>query len=148
MKENKFILIFSTTIIHLMLFLSCNSGPTPIDFGKDQCAYCKMTISNPQFGAELITKKGRVLKYDAAECMIRHLQEDKAPEFSDLLVVTYDDPKILYSVDTLFFIQSVAYRSPMGANLAAFIHEKSFHNDTVKAMTWSQTLDLFLKIKP
>ena len=108
-------------ICFLTLFIcACNpSGPEPINFGKDQCHYCKMTIANPNYGAELITDKGRILKYDATECMVNHIKEESA-SYQDLFVIAYNEPKQLYKVDSLYFIISLDFRSPMGANLAAF----------------------------
>lgn len=103
----------------LLLYACKPSGPEPINFGKDQCHYCKMTIANPNYGAELITDKGRILKYDATECMVNHIQEE-SPAYQNLFTIAYDDPKQLYHVDSLFFIISPDFRSPMGANLAAF----------------------------
>lgn len=108
-----FLLLFS------VVNCSVRKEPVPILFGKDQCSYCKMTISNPKFGAELITDKGRILKYDAAECMINHLDEN-APQYHKLYAVPYNAPKELQQVDSLQFLISPDFRSPMGANLAAF----------------------------
>jgi copper chaperone NosL len=62
--------------IAFFILLGCQpTGPDPIAFGKDQCHYCRMTIAEPNYGAELITEKGRVYKYDAAECMVNQLKE-------------------------------------------------------------------------
>lgn len=109
--------------IHLLLIslLSCtsSSGPEPINFGKDQCAYCRMTISDPQFGAELITDKGRVSKYDAAECLVNDINES-SPSYAKLYAVAYNEPKTLKPVEELRFVISPDFRSPMGANLVAF----------------------------
>lgn len=111
---------FGTIIMIGMIILSgCSSGPKPIDFGSDQCKYCMMTITDPRYGAELLTKKGRVYKYDAAECLINHMKKEKIT-YRSLWGIAYDDPKNLYRVDELTFIIDTLYRSPMGANLAAF----------------------------
>lgn len=112
--------IFSL-FIALSVFIACNNrqDAEPISFGKDQCGFCKMTISNPQFGAELITDKGRVIKYDATECMVNHINKD-GQKFQKLFAVPYDQPKELKPVDNLHFLISPDFRSPMGANLAAF----------------------------
>jgi len=109
------------TVALLIGFTACSTRQEadPITFGKDQCAYCKMTISNPKFGAELITDKGRILKYDAAECLVNHLNED-APPYQQLYAVPYNEPKQLRAVGQLRFLISPDFRSPMGANLAAF----------------------------
>lgn len=105
----------------LLVFMACtkNDKAVPLNFGKDQCDFCKMTISNPKFGAELITDKGRVLKYDAAECMVNQLNKEKT-KYQKLYAISFDDPKQLKEVSTLHFLISSDFRSPMGANLAAF----------------------------
>ncbi len=105
--------------LFLVLLAGCRAEPEPIAFGEDQCHYCKMTIADPKFGAELITDKGRIYKYDAAECVVNQLAEE-ATRYQMLLGVAYNDPKQLFPVDSLLFVISPVYRSPMGANLAAF----------------------------
>ncbi|MCC7233550.1 MAG: nitrous oxide reductase accessory protein NosL [Bacteroidia bacterium] len=47
----------------------CSSGPEPLKTGSDPCAHCKMIISDPRFGAELITSKGKVFKFDDIVCL-------------------------------------------------------------------------------
>ena len=107
-------------VILYCCFTACTSDrPVPIEFGKDQCDYCRMSIANPQFGSELITDKGRVLKYDAAECMANQIAEESIV-YQKLYAVPYDVPKTLKPVDSLIFVIDPQFRSPMGANLAAF----------------------------
>lgn len=118
--------VFLLTLTLFFSFTACdiNQEMVPISFGKDQCNFCKMTISNPKFGAELITDKGRILKYDAAECLVNHLS-DGAPKYQKLYAVPYDEPKALRAVENLHFLISPDFRSPMGANLAAFSDKKN-----------------------
>jgi copper chaperone NosL len=124
--------------VGLLLMAGCTSKPEPILFGTDVCSYCKMIITDPRFGAELVTAKGRIYKYDAAECMIAHIHEEKL-EYSSLLAIAYDRPKELHLVDSLSFVQSPDYRGPMG-NTAAFLRADSLVN--LQGMRWE---DLFRK---
>ena len=48
----------------LYLFMSCNTKPEPFAIGKDNCSFCKMGIIDPRFGGEMITKKGKIYKFD------------------------------------------------------------------------------------
>lgn len=138
-------LLKSTSLLTVLALFACNTqkGPEPIAFGKDQCAFCKMTISNPLFGAELITDKGRVLKYDATECLVNHLNDD-APPHQKLYAVPYDQPKKLHSVEKLHFLISPDFRSPMGANLAAFSNknntDEKYHSRLINWQTLLQSL--------
>ena len=134
MKGNNGLTLFA--FFYLLLILGCTSQPEPIAFAKDVCSFCKMVISDPRFGAELVTDKGRVHKYDAVECMIAHIHEENIG-YSSLLAIAYDNPKTLYFVDSPSFIQSPDYRGPMG-NTAAFYGE-GFARD-LQVMSWA---DLF-----
>ncbi len=108
------------SLLMICLTAACTSSdPQAIDYTRDQCAYCMMSISDPKFGAELVTDKGRILKYDAAECLAAHLS-DGAPAHQALLAVPYDAPGTLVEVDDLRFLISLEYSSPMGANLVSF----------------------------
>lgn len=114
--------ILRGTVALLFTALLCTCGPAhpePIVYGKDQCAFCRMAIVDVNFGSELVTDKGRVMKYDAAECMANQLaKEDLAA--AALYAVPYDQPNSLLPVDSLTFLIDPEYRSPMGANLVAF----------------------------
>ena len=119
------------------MFFGCDVGPEPIAFGNDSCAFCKMTIVDPKFGAELITDKGRILKYDAAECLVDHLEQD-APAYRQLLAVAYDQPGHLHPVDSLAFVVSPDYRSPMGANLAGVKEPGSLRSAHDPLLSWQE----------
>ena len=55
-----------------VFFSSCSTSPQPINYGNDACHYCQMTIVDQIYGAEVISDKGKIFKFDAAECLIRH----------------------------------------------------------------------------
>ena len=60
-----------------LLMASCAPKAEPIDYGKEECAFCKMTIVSPQFASEVVTQKSKAFKYDAVECMLQAPQEDQ-----------------------------------------------------------------------
>ncbi len=68
MNKNKFSLIFFITLT--LLISSCGSKPEPINYGHDECEFCRMQISDNRYGAELVTDKGKVYKFDSIECLI------------------------------------------------------------------------------
>lgn len=108
-------------VLTVVLFMaSCNSEPEPIEFGKDNCEFCKMTIMDKKFGAELINPKGKALKFDAIECMVAYnkVNEDFKPE--KYLAVNYETTVELIDAEQAFFLQGENVHSPMGGNIAAF----------------------------
>ena len=106
-------------ILCVFLLVGCSAQPEPIAFGEDHCSYCRMNIADPKFGAELVTDKGKVFKFDALECMVPYLQENSDTEYAHILAIAYDEPGELKPVAHLKFAFSENYKSPMGGNLAA-----------------------------
>ncbi|MCC8426600.1 nitrous oxide reductase accessory protein NosL [Mucilaginibacter sp. UR6-11] len=106
------------------LLAACSHAPEPIRYGKDACSHCKMTIMDKRFAAELINAKGKIFKFDAAECMAAFLKENPAVAGdvkSVFLVNDFTKPGQFTDARKSFFLRDSSLSSPMGGNLAAFI---------------------------
>lgn len=130
-------------IAALALAQACTNAPEPINFGKDQCDYCKMNIADSKFGAELVTDKGRVYKFDAVECMVPYMQENQN-EYAHVLAVPYDEPGALKPAEDLHFIISDSIRSPMGANLVVVSDAASANEFSGRQYQWDGIQDYLL----
>jgi copper chaperone NosL len=109
------------SIIALLLMLvSCNVSPQAIDYGSDGCHFCKMTIVDKVHAAEIVTKKGKVYKFDATECMINFMNDFDASEIELYLSNNYTEPEQLIDAKKATFLISKNIPSPMGAYLSAF----------------------------
>jgi copper chaperone NosL len=105
----------------IVLITGCvPSGPEPIAIHKDMCHFCKMKISDPKFGAEIITSKGRIQKFDDIACVLEQVVENPNLEVASFWVADYVGQNHLLNVDKAFFIRSEELRSPMRGNVAAF----------------------------
>lgn len=106
---------------------SCNTDPQPIRIGKDNCDFCKMTISDERFGAEIVTKKSKLYKFDDEHCIIAFLQSNKIPvnNIAGIYFTNFSSPHNLINAEQALFLQSPALKSPMGGNIAAFGNEDS-----------------------
>lgn len=116
------------TIIVLGLFSACSRAPEPIQYGKDACTHCKMTIMDKRFAAEIITSKGKIVKFDAAECMVDFLKENTpiaTNTNSIFLVSDFDHPGQFVDARKSLFLKDNSLMSPMGGNLAAFLSKTS-----------------------
>ena len=107
------------TVTTTLFLVGCNSGPKPIMYGEENCDFCSMTIMDDNHASEIITKKGKVYKYDSIECMIRSL-EYYADEAETILVMDFKNPGSFIDATTAAFLVSPDLPSPMGANLTAF----------------------------
>lgn len=121
---NKLITLFIS-----VLFFSCTAQPEPLVFGKDACYACKMTLMDKKFGAEIVTKKGKVYKFDDLNCMINFYNSGKEREESmaNILAIDFAQPEKLIDVKYAFFIKSDKLRTPMASQLAAFEREEDFN---------------------
>lgn len=99
---------------------SCNNEPPQINYGKDLCDFCKMTVMDKKFGAVLVNKKGKMLKFDSGECMVNYLKTDKGFYPAQYLIVNYEKPGELVDAEKAYYLHGGSINSPMGGNLAAF----------------------------
>jgi copper chaperone NosL len=110
-------------LLPLVFFLySCNAQPAPFKPGKDNCDFCKMGITDTRFGGELITKKGKLFRFDDMHCMISFLKGGGVAQkdLSKTVSVTFDKPNEFTDVKKCTFVASPDLKSPMGSNAAAF----------------------------
>jgi copper chaperone NosL len=113
-------IIYAISIITLLFISSCKVEPEKINYGKDGCHFCSMTIVDHQHASELVTAKGKVYKYDAIECLINDLKRRDSAEVGLLLVNDYGHPGELISAESATYLISEGVPSPMGAFLSAF----------------------------
>lgn len=132
------------------LFFSCSIEPSPINYGNDECAFCMMKIMDQRFGAELVTEKGKIKKFDSAECMLLHLNEDKEVNAFEL-VTHVTEPEALKNADESFFVISEKIPSPMGGNLSSYpdIRQANAVVNEVggELYTWEELMTLYASKK-
>ncbi len=112
-------------LVGALTFVACSDQPEPIAYGQDICAFCKMGITDPRYAAEIVTRKGRVYKFDSIECMIAATL-DGTVDPAEVKRYWVKDWKTQEWVDArkAFFLQSSKLRSPMGLNITAFASRK------------------------
>jgi copper chaperone NosL len=132
-------------LLALLLLTACSSGPVDIDYGSDECHYCKMFIVDNQHAAEVVTSKGKAFKFDAIECLIPHLEQNSNIDFRHILVNDYNQPGSLVPAETCTYIISKSIPSPMGAYLSAVQSRDAAEQlQTLKGgdlYTWSEIND-------
>jgi copper chaperone NosL len=106
---------------------SCAPEQKPINFGHDHCSSCKMIISDMRYGAELVTKKGKIYKYDSAECLAHFCNRTiiEESEVHSIWVINFEKPGQFINANDAVYLQSNEFHSPMGLNISAFASENS-----------------------
>ncbi len=118
--------VLTTAAIFIMVFAtSCSTGPQPIQFGKDACDFCKMTILDQRFGGEVITGKGKVYRFDDIHCISSFLRSDHSVKTNaaGIYLLDYGTPTKFVQANAGFLLTSSELHSPMGSNIAAFATE-------------------------
>jgi len=106
----------------MMTMSSCNVKPEAIVTGKDQCCFCKMTVSDPKFGAEIVTVKGRNYKFDDMHCVLAFINNKmlEVKEIKEVYLTDFAsaDHQLIKATEAAL-MQSEKLNSPMNGNIAA-----------------------------
>ena len=121
-RTSKLVMPLAIASLLLVTSTSCNTGPEPLKIGIDNCYFCKMTISDVRFGAELITQKGKIFKFDDTRCIISFIQTKAVTtgNVKNIYLTNYSGTHQLIDVNSALLLKADEFRSPMGGNVAAF----------------------------
>jgi copper chaperone NosL len=117
--NTKFLQLLIGTVV-LLVTVSCKVEPEAIEYGKDQCSFCKMNIVDQTHSAQMVTTKGKQFKFDSIECLVNYLDQNKEEKTALLLVADYGNPGEMTEAENATYLITPAIKSPMGANLSAF----------------------------
>jgi copper chaperone NosL len=120
------------------------AGARPIAYGEESCAYCRMTITDPRFGAEARTATGLVHTFDSIECLAAFVQGGDSSRVSGVWVSDYEHPGTLVAADSARFWRSAGSVSPMGKGLLATAGERAPASIAAAGspMRWSEVVAL------
>lgn len=135
-------IVTAISMLFAFSMMSCNAAPQPIKIGQDGCSFCKMSIADNRFGAEIITKKGKVYKFDDMHCLLEFRKSDvvKPADIKETYLVNFNEPHDFIDVHKAFLLKSDALHSPMGGNIASFIDSEKLKETAEKVkgeeITW------------
>lgn len=141
----KIILFFS---LMLLVISSCGKQPEPIAYGEDECEFCKMIVMDKRYGAELVTDKGKIYKFDSIECLVGYIDNKKLNEkdYSSVWVGNYSNPGNLIDASKAIYLKNDELRSPMGLNVLAVETQDQFdiifENNGGKKLVWKNLFPL------
>ncbi|RZA03041.1 MAG: hypothetical protein EOP47_04730 [Sphingobacteriaceae bacterium] len=137
MKKFMLLLLFALSII------ACSRKPEALEYGKDACVHCRMTLMDSKFGAEIVTSKGKVHKFDSAECMLDYIGENhgKFGDSDTYMVANYHAQGTLIDARKCAYVHDKKINSPMGGNLAAMALQDAktyIARGNGKLLTWDE----------
>ncbi len=132
----------SLPLVLLAMIIACRPmRPDPIVYGTDACDYCRMMISDPRFGGEIVTRKGRTVKFDGLDCLLGYYKGAKAADdVASVWVLDARHAGEFIAADTAWFIDLGDGRAAMGRGWAAIVNRSDaalFGIDPDSAKRWA-----------
>ncbi len=126
-------------------FFSCaKTEVVPIKLNVETCDFCKMTIADGKYAAEVISEKGRVFKFDDIMCMIHYGKENANTKMAAHYVNDYTQDNVLIPAKTAFFLSEGTIQSPMRGGIIAFSSENEAKEFGIKLkakpVTWGAVI--------
>ena len=110
-------------ISYFLLFIAmvacAPKGAEPIKLNIDGCEFCKMKIADGKFGAEIITAKGRIYKFDDMHCMINYHKENPNLKIQSFYIHDFSQDNTLIAAESAFYVKGGEINSPMRGNIIA-----------------------------
>jgi copper chaperone NosL len=133
-------------IIFVLVASACNQEPESINYGNENCSFCKMTIMDQRFSAECISKKGKTFKFDDIHCMVEFIRNGGVwkNEIAKIYLSDFSNKGKWIESKNAYILHSEDLKSPMGGNFAAFESEsqrdKMIEQYTGEKLTWDQIM--------
>lgn len=126
------------------VLMQCSVSPEQVQYAKDPCQFCKMTIMEPGFATELVNTKGRSYKFDDISCMIKYMkmEEQQVDDYAFVLVNKYATDQWIDAANARF-IRNENLRSPMQGNTAAFKNKIPEEWAQEPELNWNELWEMF-----
>lgn len=103
----------------LFVLVACGRTPAPIEYGSEGCDYCRMEITDPRYGAQLVTSRGKVHAFDSVECLASFAASMPADRTRAILVSDFANPGTMLPVAEARFYRDTRRSGPMGGGILA-----------------------------
>ena len=124
------------------------SGPRAIAYGREECGWCRMTVSDARYGAVQLTARGKQQAFDSIECLAQAtlaLDASGQPRAATRSWVTDSlRPGTLVPASSARYLRSAGPGSPMGKGFRAFASapdaEREQQRNGGVTMSWEEVL--------
>ena len=141
-KSNRTVALF--VLLSFSFFSCAKTEVVPIKLNVDTCDFCKMTIADGKYAAEVISEKGRVFKFDDFMCMVNFGKENSKTKIAAYYVNDYLQDNVLIPAKTAFFVSGGTIQSPMRGGIIAFSSENDAKEFGIKLkakpLTWEAVI--------
>ncbi len=108
----------ATSLLFALISAGCGvSTPRDIVIGQDQCGYCRMEVTNPKFATQVILTTGKVIVFDAVDCLAGYVRGNPAERIRSVWVADALAGTFVRAEEAGFLLDATL-RGPMGRIVA------------------------------
>jgi copper chaperone NosL len=119
--------ILTCGVAILVMLASCQKTamePVAIE-ANDMCSFCRMSISEKRYAAELIDNDGQAFKFDDIGCMANFIRQKKSNVQMHASFVMNFDRREWLKAESAFYVRSSQFKTPMNGGIVAFKDQSS-----------------------
>ena len=120
-------LVAGCGIAMLMVLAQCQrraAEPVAIE-ANDMCSFCRMSISERRYAAELIDEEGEVFKFDDIGCLANFMKQKRNNATIRATFVMDFDRREWLKAENGFYVRSSELKTPMNGGIVAFKDQSS-----------------------
>lgn len=95
-------------------------GPPEIQYGLEECGFCRMIISEEKFASAIVDATGTATKFDDTGCLVDYLRERSASPGTESIWVHDHATGGWIDAKPAWFVRDPRGSTPMGSGLVAF----------------------------
>jgi copper chaperone NosL len=105
-------------LVAAMAIASC-AGAEPREFvvNEDSCDFCRMTITDARYGAQVMLSTGKLQLFDSVDCLVGFVQGTPTSAYRGVWVSDATGGGFV-AADSATFLRGSAQRGPMGETIA------------------------------
>lgn len=92
---------------------------------NDMCSFCRMSISEKRYAAEVIDEDGQAFKFDDIGCMANFIKQKRNDASIRATFVMDFDRREWLKAETASYVRSTEFKTPMNGGIVAFKDQSS-----------------------
>lgn len=111
----------------LIVLIQCGRGPgEPVALeANDMCSFCRMSISEKRYAAELIDDNGHAFKFDDIGCLANFIKQKRNDAPIEATFVMDFERREWLKAENAFYVHSSELKTPMNGGIIAFTDQSS-----------------------
>ena len=127
-------LIPACYVATMILLAGCQKvaiAPVALE-ATDMCSFCRMSISEARYAAELIDNDGQAFKFDEIGCMANFIKQRRNNSSVRVTFVMDFESREWLPAESAAYVRSAEFKTPMNGGIVAFRDKASAESAVAK----------------